>query len=151
MKKISMTLLAIGLSATAGVASAAEMVSSGVAITPEDCTILRDRVTINVSEKVKVAYNCDAANNIVKVAACHEAGSLKPMSITCAGREVTVDGTTSTVYQHTSCTEDGQVVEFEGRRVYTGFSTGGGVGAGSLNSGTCDNAAVGAIADNIAD
>lgn len=142
IKKISTTLIFASLVAVSGFAGATP-ISGGVAIDVTACSILRDRVTVNVSAGVTAEYNCDTVNNVIRVGACHAAGSQKPTEVACVGTEVTTAEGTTTEYNGPGCTgAAGEMTTIEGRRVFTGRSTGGGVAAGSLDATTCTGAAV---------
>ena len=149
MKKIISALLFAGLSAAASVSMAAGVaVPNGTPITEDDCELLRDRVTINLSSQVVMSYNCNVADNVISVAACHPGGSQKPMTVDCTAIGSNPDGTP--IWNDESCpavaTDPATTVEIEGRRVFFGSSTGGTIGAGNLNADVCTTGAVNAQA-----
>jgi len=78
-KNFFAALMAVGLSASVGVAFAAPTAFQGnediTGGTTGDCTLLAETVTLGVSANVHGAYNCDETENLVQVAACHEGGS----------------------------------------------------------------------------
>ncbi|MCQ4346119.1 hypothetical protein NGA35_01460 [Pseudomonas stutzeri] len=55
--------------------------SGDVSITA--CTLLADPVTLNLSKNVVGAYNCNEANSIITVAACHKGGSRSERNVVC--------------------------------------------------------------------
>lgn len=151
MKKIIAVAILLG---SAGMAVAADnavtQLSSGsyVETTTAGCSLLRDRVTVNLSNGVTGVYNCITATTKVNVGACHTSGSQKPTDITCV---VTGDNNGTPTFNDSSCTVAGQsttpkqTFSIAGRRGYTGSTTGGSVGATNLNSTTCTTAALGAL------
>lgn len=157
MKKSIAAAFFVGLAgASVGAYSAdntVTQISSGVYVENDNtgCSILRDRVTVNTSNGVTLVYNCITASNKVNLGACHSSGSQKPTQVPCV---VTGDdGATppNPTYNGANCTAAGQLTnpvqttEISGRRGYTGSTTGGSVGQVSLNSTTCDTAALGAL------
>lgn len=154
MKKTITALIIAGLAGTSGLAYAADntvtQIQSGVYVENDNtgCSILRDRVTVNTSNGVTLVYNCITASNKVNLGACHASGSAKPTQVDCVAVG-DVDG--EPVYNGADCTAEGvaadpkQKTSIEGRRGYTGSTTGGSVGAASLNSETCDVAALSAL------
>lgn len=151
MKKAIATIVVAGLATTSSMSFAADdavsQVLSGQYIenTAAGCSILRDRVTINTSTGVTLAYHCRTDENRINVAGCHAAGSQKPTNVRCAVTGEEADGTP--VYNDTSCTgtEETDTFEINGRRGFVGSSTGGSISAASLNSTTCDMAALGGL------
>ena len=113
------------------------------------CSILRDRVTVNLSTNVTMAYNCITAANKVNLAACHSAGSQKPTNVPCTS--VGEDDNGDPIYNGSNCTAAGvsatppMQTEIQGRRAFVASTTGGSVGTASLNSTTCDMAAIGGL------
>lgn len=142
MKKLISILIFAGLATATGVASAAAtLIASGTPIETTACTLLRDRVTVNLSNGVIATYNCDTTDNMIGVAACHTSGSQKPQTIACAS---TPDANGDPVWNDASCTAATDTFVIQGRRVFTGSSAGGNVAAGNLNSDTCDQSALAA-------
>lgn len=146
MKKIVSVLAFAGLASVAGVASAAATaLVNGTPVDSTACSILRDRVPVNLSNGVVASYNCDVANVRITVAACHESGSQKPQVMTCAS---TPDAQGNPVWNDASCpavaTTPPATFTIQGRRVFTGSSAGGQISAGNLNSATCDSSAIAA-------
>jgi hypothetical protein len=74
-KQIFAAVLAVGLSVSAGMASAATAFQSNVEVETTDCTLLAETITLGVSAKVHGAYACNETTNLVEVGACHEGGS----------------------------------------------------------------------------
>lgn len=78
-KNIIAAALFIGFSTSAMIATAAPTAFQGnVEVThgtTGNCPLLAETVRLGVSAKVHGAYDCSEANNLVKVAACHEGGS----------------------------------------------------------------------------
>lgn len=155
MKKTITALIVAGLAGTSGLAYAADntvtTIQSGVYVENDatGCSILRDRVTVNTSNGVTLVYNCITADSKVNVGACHTSGSAKPTQVDCAA--VGSDAEGNPIYNGADCTAEGvaadpkQKTEIEGRRGYTGSTTGGSVGAASLNATECTAAALGAL------
>lgn len=155
MKKSIAALIVAGLAGTSGLAYAADntvtTIQSGVYVENDNtgCSILRDRVTVNTSNGVTLVYNCLTASNKVNLGACHTSGSAKPTQVDCAAIGSDDDG--APIYNGADCTAEGvaadpkQKTEIEGRRGYTGSTTGGSVAASSLNSTDCTAAALGAL------
>lgn len=137
MKKIASALLIAGLSLNIGsVIAAGETIPGDGRITSAQCDLLRDDVRINNSANVVMAYNCDKANTRINVAACHKAGSQKPMTgVPCVIIGTDKDG--NNVWNGTSCTATTDKTDINGRRIYTGSSTGGSVAQGSLDAADC--------------
>lgn len=154
IKKIIASLVLVGVSSVAFAAdNSVTQLSSGAYVenTTAGCSILRDRVTVNLSVGVTGVYNCLTASSKVNIGACHASGSQKPTDIPCV---VTGDdGGTPPVatYNGANCTAAGQLTtpvqttSIAGRRGYTGSTTGGSVGQTSLGATTCTTAALGAL------
>lgn len=76
MKKIAALLFGIALSpsifaaAIAPNASAADRLISHT----DDCTLLAEDVTVNLSRDVPAGYTCNTVNNVIAFAACHPNG-----------------------------------------------------------------------------
>lgn len=155
MKKSIAALIVSTLAGTSGLSYAADntvaQLSSGVYVENDatGCSVLRDRVTVNLSNGVTMAYNCITALAKVNVAACHSSGSQKPTQVDCVVTGTNEDDTPA--YNGADCNDAGQLTDpkqkttIAGRRGFTGSTTGGSVGATSLNSTTCDVAALGAL------
>lgn len=156
MKKSIAALIVAGLAGTSGLAYAADntvtTIQSGVYVENDNtgCSILRDRVTVNTSNGVTLVYNCLTASSKVNVGACHSSGSAKPTQVDCVAVGTDPD-TNDPIYNGADCTAEGvnadpkQKTSIDGRRGYTGSTTGGSVGAASLNATTCTAAALGAL------
>lgn len=155
MNKTIASLVVAGLAGLSGFSYAADnavtQISSGVYVenTTQGCSILRDRVTVNTSNGVTLVYNCLTASSKVNLGACHASGSQKPTAIPCV---VTGDdGNGNPTYNGANCNAAGQqatpvqTTEIDGRRGYTGSTTGGSVGQTNLNSETCTVSALGAL------
>lgn len=146
MKKI---VAALTLSACAfGTQAFATAISSGTPIQPGNagCELLAEAVTINLSSNVYGAYNCDKANNTIRVGTCHKGGSRKQATIACAVVSTTKDettGATTNVMNDPSCPKtEYEKATFESKSLGKGFlasTAGGSVAAGSLAA-TCDSA-----------
>lgn len=148
MKKLAYILAFAGISAVAGSAVAATApIQSGTPMDNADCALLRDRVSVNTSAGVQMAWNCAVASNVITVAACHESGSQRPQTVDCAATGVDPN-TGDPIWNDESCptpaTDPAATFEIQGRRVFTGSSAGGNVAGGTLNSATCNQAALGA-------
>lgn len=155
MKKTIAALMAAGLMSVSGVSMAADnaisQLNSGVYVENDNtgCSILRDRVTVNLSVGTTAIYNCRTALNKINLAACHTAGSTKPTPVPCVVTGQDQQG--NPTYNGANCTAAGvaatpvQTTNIDGRRGYVASTTGGSVGASSLNSTTCTTAALGAL------
>lgn len=155
IKKTITALIVAGLAATSGFTYAADnaiaQVSSGTYIenTAAGCSLLKDRVTVNTSSGVILAYNCKLAAVKINVGACHASGSAKPGNITCVATGVDLNN--NPVFNDASCTAAGQLTNpkqtfiADGRRGFVGSTTGGSIGGTDLNSQSCTLAAVSAL------
>lgn len=138
MKK-SMTLfvaLACGLSF--GTAHALQLNTAvGITTAEADCPILNEAVKPALSKNVTLHYSCNADQNLVKVASCHQFGSRKIETVACA-----VTGETEGVTQYNDASCDGtpsqtfQTGNFG--KAFTGASSGGSVAATALTA-ACDD------------
>ena len=157
MKRKIAALIVAGMAATSGLAFAADnvvtQISSGTYIenTAGGCSILRDRVTVNTSRDVTLAYNCLTARTKVNLAGCHAAGSQKPTTVTCQVTGEDEDG--APTFNLPGCTPEGQItdpvqsIQISGRRGYVASTSGGSVGQTELNSPTCSIGALGGLAN----
>ncbi|MDH0500537.1 hypothetical protein [Stutzerimonas stutzeri] len=145
MKKI---IVALTLSVCAfSMQAFATAISSGTPIQPGNagCELLAEAVTINLSSNVYGAYNCDKANNTIRVGTCHKGGSRKQATIACAVVSTTKDeaGTITNVMNDPSCPKtEYEKATFESKSLGKGFlaSTAGGSVAASSLAATCDSA-----------
>jgi hypothetical protein len=157
IKKTISALIVTGLASTSGLTFAADdavtQISSGVYTenTPAGCSLLRDRVTVNVSTGVALVYNCITASVKVNLASCHASGSAKPTNIPCV---VTGDDGTPAalpVYNGADCTAEGQLTDpvqqtsIAGRRGYVASTIGGSAGGTDLGAVDCNLASVSAL------
>lgn len=138
MKKFSLALL-VGLGLAYGAAAQAAVLDTAVGITPTDCNVLGDAVKPSLSKNVVLAYSCNKDQNLVKVASCHQFGSRKIETVTCAttGNDPT---TGDPVWNNSSCgstTDTFQTGNFG--KAYVGSSSGGSVAAADLGA-ACDDA-----------
>jgi hypothetical protein len=155
MKKTITALVVAGLAGTSGFAYAADntvtQISSGVYVENDNtgCSILRDRVTVNTSNGVTLVYNCVTASGKVNLGACHASGSQKPTQVDCVVTGADAQG--NPTYNGADCTAAGQQTtpvqktQIDGRRGYTGSTTGGSVGQTNLNSESCSVSSLGAL------
>lgn len=138
MKKFLISL-AIATSVLATSAYAKE-ITSGTAITADaaGCELLAQDVTINLSSNVFGAYSCEKANNAIKVATCHKAGSRNKETIKCAIVGKDEDG--KSTWNDTSCKETTDTFESQnfGKAAFA-TTTGGSVASKSLAA-YCDSA-----------
>ncbi|MCF6753712.1 MAG: hypothetical protein OZ926_07025 [Pseudomonas sp.] len=144
MKKNIFVLALISGLCTSFTATAVE-IESGTPITTTDCSLLGEQVTLNLSNNVSGAYTCDETNSIIKVAACHKAGSRKPTDVLCA--VVTpANGTDPAVYNDSSCQSVGPDQKFEitDYRGYVASSLGGSVAPQQLG-GNCETTSIDAL------
>lgn len=122
-------------------------ISSGTPIQPGNagCELLAEAVSINLSSNVYGAYNCDKANNTIRVGTCHKGGSRKQATIACAVVSTKTDasGAVTNVMNDPSCpTSEYEKATFESKSLGKGFlasTAGGSVAASSLGA-TCDSA-----------
>lgn len=134
MKKISFAIFAgVAMLAAQSATAAGTKVPSGTAITINDCQLLGEDATINLSKNVLGAYNCDVINTEIEIGTCHEAGSRKPKTLDCTGTDLPVAGCS------TGATYD--IPDFSG---FTASSMGGTVSPVPLG-GNCTDAAVQAL------
>jgi hypothetical protein len=155
MKKTVAAMIVASFAGVAGLANAADnavtQLSSGTYVenTSAGCSLLRDRVTVNLSNGVTAVYNCMVTAVKVNVGACHSSGSQKPTDITCAATGSDANG--NPIFNDSSCTAAGQLTtpkqtfSISGRRGYTGSTTGGSVSATNLNATTCTTTALGSL------
>lgn len=116
-------------------------IKSGTAITADaaGCELLAQEVTINLSSNVFGAYACQKANNVIKVATCHKAGSRKIETIKCAVVDKDDDG--NSIWNGSDCktTDDTFQSQNFGKAAFA-TTAGGSVAAKSLAA-YCDSAA----------
>lgn len=146
MKKIVASFIV-----TAGIFSApafATPITSGTPIQAgnQGCALLGEAVTISLSSNVFGAYNCDVANNTIRVATCHKGGSRKQATIACAVVNVIPgqNGAADTIVMNDdSCpTTNFENSTFTSSSLGKGFlasTAGGSVAAASLGA-ICDSA-----------
>lgn len=155
-KSVLFILMAFGV-AFAGTAHAATgdiipFTASMTVIPDDNCSILSQRATLNVSAGVKAAYQCGAATGLAYGAACHEAGSTNPKTVACA---CAVDDPTAATLTYsannTQCACDAAGspspvnVEVTGRQAFGGNSNGGSISSYSVSAsgaGTCTPATI---------
>lgn len=142
--KISALFAALGL--VCAFSASAAPISSNTPITPALCAVLADNVTLNLSTRVKGAYECDEVTNSIKVATCHESGSRKARTGICAGTPNPTDPDV-TDWNFPGCSTAGQEVvlgpDYKG---FYAITTGGAVVDKQLG-GNCTDATVGALLD----
>jgi len=141
MKKIIASCLMAASTFIAGSAFAVEF-SSGAKATQETCELLGQDVVLNLSKNVYGGYGCYKANNVIKVATCHSAGSRKQETVQCA---VTgTDENNDPIYNDESChgtDPDDTFVSSQYGKAFVATTSGGGVGASNLSA-YCESAAV---------
>lgn len=154
MKKTISALIVTGLASTSGLTFAADdvvtQISSGVYTenTTAGCSLLRDRVTVNVSTGVTMVYNCITDAVKVNLGSCHSSGSAKPTNVACVVTGENIDGPT---YNGADCTADGvladppQQTSIAGRRGFTASTIGGSAGGTDLGATDCNLASVSAL------
>ncbi|MCQ4304957.1 hypothetical protein [Stutzerimonas frequens] len=138
MKKI-LTCLALASTLFAANSYAAE-IKSGTPITADaaGCELLAQDVTINLSSNVFGAYSCQKANNVIKVATCHKAGSRKIETIKCAVVDKDEDG--NSVWNDSSCKDTDSTFESQNFGKAAFATTGGGSVAAKSLAAYCDSA-----------
>ena len=115
--------------------------SHTVDLVADQCSVLSQKVNLNVSANVQAAFGCDNTNNVTYAGACHENGGTGSTSVACSCTAVvTTAGTTYTSNLATcSCSTTGtpspQNVEVTGRKAYGGNSNGGIIGVYQLGTG----------------
>lgn len=115
-------------------------------ITTGVCSLIGSNITLNLSNNVVGAYECDQLATTVSVSACHTSGSRQPLVVQCVQTGATTDVPPVPIYNNASCpdgdgsAQDGQftIADFRG---YVASSSGGGVGAQELG-GACSAASV---------
>ncbi|MBM7061513.1 hypothetical protein JQX08_12445 [Pseudomonas sp. UL073] len=140
MKKIISSLIVVG-SLFATSAFAVEF-SSGEKATQATCELLGQDVVLNLSKNVYGGYGCYKANNVIKVATCHSAGSRKQETIQCAQTGTNPDNTP--IYNNSGCqgtTPTDTFVSTQYGKAFVATTSGGGVGASNLTA-YCESAAV---------
>ncbi|GIZ11644.1 hypothetical protein [Pseudomonas sp. NCCP-436] len=146
MKKIVASFIAVaGIFSTSAFATP---ISSGTPIQPgnQGCALLSEAVTINLSSNVYGAYNCNVANNTIRVATCHKGGSRKQATIACAVVDIIPgeNGADDTIVMNDdSCpTTNYEGVTFQSNSLGKGYlaSTAGGSVAASSLTAICDSA-----------
>nr|WP_298135814.1 hypothetical protein [uncultured Pseudomonas sp.] len=88
MKKIIFgVMLSVGIVSGAFAAdNAGTVIPSGTAITAgtgNDCSLLSEDVTINLSNNVFGAYACNTTDNVIGVATCHPTGRKGNVQVAC--------------------------------------------------------------------
>lgn len=145
MKKI--TVIFAAAVAFASSSAFATVITSGTPIQAgnQGCQLLGEAVTVNLSSNVYGAYNCNVANNTIRVATCHKGGSRKQATIACAVVDIIPPaaggGDPTTVYNDASCTgTPGQT--FQSNSLGKGFqaSTAGGSVAATNLAAVCESA-----------
>ncbi|MCM2319448.1 MAG: hypothetical protein NDI93_08960 [Pseudomonas sp.] len=138
MKKFSLALL-VGFGLVCGSAAQAAVLDTANGITTTDCNVLSDTVKPSLSKNVVLAYTCNKDQNLVKVASCHQFGSRKIETITCASTG-TDETTGDPIWNDDSCastTDTFQTGSFG--KAYRGSSSGGSVAAADMSA-ACDAA-----------
>lgn len=155
MKKTITTLILSGLASMSGLAYATDgaiaQISSGVYVENDStgCSLLRDRVTVNVSTGVTLVYNCLNAAVKINLGSCHASGSAKPTSVACVVTGSDAQG--APTYNGADCTAAGQLTTpvqqttIAGRRGYTASTIGGSAGGTDLGATECTLASVSAL------
>ena len=153
-KSVLFILMAFGV-AFAGTAHAATgdivaFTASTTVVPGDNCSILSQRATLNVSAGVKAAYQCSATTGLAYGAACHEAGSSNPKTVACA---CSVDDPNAATFTYSanntqcSCDSGGNAsptnVEVTGRQAFGGNSNGGSISSYSVpGAGACTAATI---------
>lgn len=144
MNNFSRFIAVASVMATSSVALAAPI--TGNPITPNnDCALLAEQVTLNLSTNVIGAYNCDVPNTRIDIGACHQSGSRKPLVVACQATGVDAQG--NNIYNDASC--DGtpqQTFTIANYRGYEASTSGGSVGATDLG-GSCTATTAQALVD----
>jgi hypothetical protein len=149
MNKIATALLiAAGIGMSFGVHAQVNLNDGGATIigpagsttADEECVLLGENVTLNLSRAVHGAFQCDEATNAIKISTCHETGSRKPTVVNCTAQGEAPNIT----YTPSGCTADTPNIEIADYRGFTANSRGGGVGYGDLG-GKCEDGSVAAL------
>lgn len=137
MKKILSGLIVASSFFAAGAFAAVENVSS-TPVTDAECALLPAgaSVRLNMSNNVHGAFNCVVADNSIRVAACHLAGSRKETTAKC---EAVGEG-----FNDPSCKDTTGTFTVKDYRAYTASTTGGSVAMAAMG-GLCSDTTVGAV------
>jgi len=146
MRKI-LTTLTLATSMFAGASFAAGTnITTGDRITNAECELLGENVTLTLSNNVHGAYSCEKDNNSITVATCHFAGSRKVGTERCV--VIGQDKEGEAIYNGESCEGATPTDTFEvdnKGKAFLGSSTGGSIGAKSLDSFCSDESVAKAI------
>lgn len=119
----------------------ATAITSGGQITTQDCSLLGEAVTLNLSNNVSGSYSCVEATSTITIAACHSAGSRNTTTVACVNSAGPNDPPAWNDASCTDATDEFEITDFRGFRA---SSQGGRVGAVALG-GACTAATVEAL------
>jgi hypothetical protein len=96
-KQIIALFAAAGLTCFAGLASAAATAVTGPSnqVTPTECALLSENITVGMSARVTGAYNCSEVLNVIKVGSCHEGGSRGLLACNSVQNQDAIDAATA--------------------------------------------------------
>lgn len=145
MKKLlSMSAITMAVAITGQANAAATNVGADGIITPIDCAVLDNNVTVQLSENVHAAFNCTTTQ--FKAATCHTNGTNKTTTQTCEWDSETVGDVTTYTPNFSACgttpADPAPQVEYIGRVGFRGQSGGGTVGDVELTETDCDGTSV---------
>lgn len=100
--------------------TAAEIVSNGP-ISPDDCSLLSESVSINLSANVRGAWACDEVTQNIKVATCSQIGSRRPLTVQCLPIDTLPDGTDR--FNASECAAARSEIELEGAKGFVASSS----------------------------
>jgi len=140
MKAFSKLALLAALGLGFGATAQAAILNVANGITTADCEVLGDDVRPSLSKNVVLAYSCNKDQNLVKVASCHQFGSRKIETVTCAQTGVDPDNNNAPTWNNESCKSTSDTFKTGNfGKAYIGSSSGGSVAAADLAS-ACDEA-----------
>lgn len=139
MKKTLVNIALMAVVGFSGSAIAAANFVNGTAVTPDDCPLLAENVTINLSNNVKGAYSCNVASGTIKAATCSEGGSRKATTAPCVFDEAT------DTWNNAACNESTpNFTTSELGKAFYGSSKGGQIATMDLTA-ACSDASVAAV------
>jgi hypothetical protein len=144
MKKLSpLSAIAAGILLSTQVHAANGFSGNTTTITPNNCAVLDNNITVQLSKDVAAAYNCDATS--FAAAACHGTGTDKSQTLTCLYYDDDNAANTPNValpaYATAGCgafADPAPTVAYTGRVAFGGDSGGGRVTTLPFPQTTCD-------------
>ena len=133
-KLIKCLLIASGVALSGSAAAQMVAFQGNQNVDNAACALLAESVTLNTSNKVHGAYECDEASSTIVVAACHEGGFRQQLTCTVVGNDNSTDPPTP-IYNNSGCNAGNVgevlpgVVDY---RAFVATTSGGSVGAVNL-------------------